>query len=461
MPALIMLAMLLFADPIHAAAPASRGFDVIGYTVNLIPDETTGTLEGRESIELTVTHPALTHVQFDVGGLTIDAVSLRGKPAEFNVSDKQLRIALRTPVNAGKRLTFTVEFHGRPRHGLEFHAEAAQLYTIFSTSEWMVTVDAPDERATLDLSVVIPESANVATGNGPIVSRKRVEGDRVVVRWRQRMPIPSFAYGFAAGRSLTRWRKRPTGIPFEIPLTGFDEGKRSRQLFGKHLRRNARILRSAFRCSLSRQVLPGAGNGNDRPGSGHRSRCCPKRTAARRWRARRTEDLIAHEIAHQWWAVSIYLSHSWGEFWLNEGMANFMAAAWMQHKHGDAEYLVAVNRWRTRLEKLKADGKDHALVYERWDKPTRDDRAVVYQKGAYVLHLLRQEMGEVAFWNGIRLLFAGVFQPLGEHTRLPARHGASERTQPRPILQSLGHCLGRWARRLTGNEMVAFEICWE
>ena len=114
-----------------------------------------------------------------------------------------------------------------------------------------------------------------------------------------------------------------------------------------------------------------------------------------------TEDLIAHEIAHQWWGIST-TCRSWGEFWLNEGMANFMAAAWMQHKHGDDEYLAAVNRWRTRLDKLKADGKDHALVYERWDKPTRDDRAVVYQKGAYVLHLLRQEIGEVAFWNGIR-----------------------------------------------------------
>ena len=93
---------------------------------------------------------------------------------------------------------------------------------------------------------------------------------------------------------------------------------------------------------------------------------------------------------------------TWGEFWLNEGFATFMAAAYMQHQHGEAEYLAAVDRWRARLAKLTAEGKDHALVYARWDKPTRDDRAVVYQKGAYVLHLLREEMGEAAFWNGIR-----------------------------------------------------------
>jgi len=59
-------------------------------------------------------------------------------------------------------------------------------------------------------------------------------------------------------------------------------------------------------------------------------------------------------------------------------------------------------RWKRRLDKLRADGKDHALVYASWSRPSADDRAVVYQKGAYVLHLLREELGERAFWRGIR-----------------------------------------------------------
>jgi len=69
---------------------------------------------------------------------------------------------------------------------------------------------------------------------------------------------------------------------------------------------------------------------------------------------------------------------------------------------GSAEYIKQVDRWKARLEKLKVAGADHSLVYATWSKPTADDRAVVYQKGAYVLHLLRLEMGEVAFWRGIR-----------------------------------------------------------
>ena len=42
-------------------------------------------------------------------------------------------------------------------------------------------------------------------------------------------------------------------------------------------------------------------------------------------------------------------------------------------------------------------------MFPEWNKPTSDDRAVVYQKGAYVLHVLREELGEQAFWRGVRI----------------------------------------------------------
>ena len=51
---------------------------------------------------------------------------------------------------------------------------------------------------------------------------------------------------------------------------------------------------------------------------------------------------------------------------------------------------------------MRAEGKDHSLVYDEWINPSNDDRAVVYQKGAYVLHQLRKELGEKLFWYSVR-----------------------------------------------------------
>jgi hypothetical protein len=47
-----------------------------------------------------------------------------------------------------------------------------------------------------------------------------------------------------------------------------------------------------------------------------------------------------------------------------------------------------------------AAGKDKSLVFPDWLRPTREDRTLVYDKGAYILHLLRDEMGDRAFWIG-------------------------------------------------------------
>ena len=88
--------------------------------------------------------------------------------------------------------------------------------------------------------------------------------------------------------------------------------------------------------------------------------------------------------------------------WLNEGFATFMAAAFMEQRFGRDEYLRVVEAWRARYAKVRDAGHDRSLVFPDWNRPTPDDRALVYQKGAYVLHLLRESLGEPMFWTGIR-----------------------------------------------------------
>ncbi len=91
----------------------------------------------------------------------------------------------------------------------------------------------------------------------------------------------------------------------------------------------------------------------------------------------------------------------WTHFWLNEGFAIFMAAAYREHRFGREVYLKDIERMKARYERARDAGHDRALVFPNWDHPTADDRAIVYQKGGYVLHLLREELGDDLFWRGI------------------------------------------------------------
>ncbi|MFK7935318.1 MAG: M1 family aminopeptidase, partial [Saprospiraceae bacterium] len=102
-----------------------------------------------------------------------------------------------------------------------------------------------------------------------------------------------------------------------------------------------------------------------------------------------------------WWGNMI-TCESWKHFWLNEGFATFMSAAYNEHRFGQEKYQANINAYFEVYKKIKAKGNDKPLVFKQWSNPSGDDRSLVYFKGAYVLHLLRKELGDALFWKGIK-----------------------------------------------------------
>ena len=384
--------------PVQVPAAAGAGVDVERYVVQLRPDLDSGRLSARQRIVARVLEDGLRAVEFDAGDLDVQSVSRDGDALAFTREERRLRIQLAAPARAGERLELGIIYTGQPKHGLQFHPARRELYTIFSTSQWMICVDAPSERAALDLELILPRDLRVAA-NGRQTQVRDVQGDAGLRahRWLQAAPVPSFTYGFAAApyhesvERLSGVRLRYLSIEQDVP--------RLSQTFADTrdmLRFFERRAGFAYRGDYA-QALVASTVGQEMAGLA---------VVSERYGAKVLEDpqnraLLAHELAHQWWGVSV-TCHDWGHFWLNEGFANFMAAAWLEHRFGEEAYREQVEGWERRLQRLRDDNADRSLVYARWYRPTANDRAVVYQKGAYVLHRLRQHLGERDFWRGIR-----------------------------------------------------------
>ena len=400
-------------------------FDVLHYDAQLEPDIANKRITGRVLIRLVSRVNRLSAVEFDSGELVIDAVRENRKAQKFSQSNSRLNISLLRPPKAGEARELEIQYHGAPRRGIRFFPEREEVYTVFSTSQWMVCVDAPDDRATLRLSLILPKSL-AAVANGRLAKQRKTSGDKIISEWRQDTAVPTYIFGFVAGRFRTLTEKRGR-VELRYLATQYSDAE---------LRRIFRDTADMIEFYEERAGVPYADATYTQVlAAGGVEQEMSSFTALRETYGRdvlKDEHdvwLGAHELAHQWWG-NMVTCRDWTHFWLNEGMASFMASAYKEHRFGRAEYLREIEDYRASYEKVRAAGKDKSLVFPDWLHPTREDRILVYDKGAYVLHLLREELGERAFWAGIRAYTRAYF---GKSVTTPDFQRAMERASGRDL----------------------------
>ena len=82
----------------------------------------------------------------DSGDLVFDSVTVQGRGVEFSAANHRIVVQLPHRLQAGEQMPVSVTYHGQPHGGIRFLSGQEQVYTAFSTSQWMVCVDAPGRR---------------------------------------------------------------------------------------------------------------------------------------------------------------------------------------------------------------------------------------------------------------------------------------------------------------------------
>jgi len=111
------------------------------------------------------------------------------------------------------------------------------------------------------------------------------------------------------------------------------------------------------------------------------------------------DPLISHELAHQWFG-DLVTTKDWGNIWLNEGFATFMETVWAESHFGKdtADY----DRWEaTRQWFAMRSLYDKPIVRYNFEESEEFD-GNAYGKGGWVLYMLRRQLGEDAFYAGLK-----------------------------------------------------------
>ncbi|GEM_PF-685997 len=357
-------------------------------------------------------------IRLNAVGLAIRRVLANdGLPLEFSNDDQEISVRLRRPLGMGETAEFTVEYSlDNPEKGMHFIRAASpatrpMIYTMSEPEEaryWAPCHDWPNERWTSDFFITVPDPFK-AVANGRLVETKADAPRKATTfHWRNDAMIDPHLMGFAVGELVelrTEWRGKPVFI-FTQP------GSEASARFT--FERVPRMLE--FFTRLTRTEFPFESYGHvtvikhHHGGMEHAgfSFVNPDYTAENEngeWPREQTESwLIAHMLAHQWFGgLANYRSVS--QAWLNEGFAMLLDRLWTAHTDSPdrfdfelaalARHIASTDSSETGKPMVRRDLADLEEIYQF-------DGGKIYMKGLWVLQMLRAELGETVFWQGVR-----------------------------------------------------------
>ena len=365
------------------------------YSVKLVPDFEHQILRGDERIEFQADRGVVEWQK--QAGLHVVSANVAG--GEVTLADQAVRVRLRS---AGRH-SLELKYTAAPARGLRWFDDNAGLLTAFYCEAWTVCDNSPGQRATLKLEIVVPLTAMThgasgfrAVGPGTRGKEWRgQDGDHFV--FEQTDAVQTYLFSFSVAR---------LGIAVDGKFSIYaQKTDRNAEVFAKTADAYAflRTIASVdpMNSDYAQAFLPIRSLGQEAAGMALLGRDDLADLVDK-------DDvkLMAHELAHQWWGVSVGIC-SWSDFWLNEGFAEFMSDAYIEKQLGRAAYEEQIAELQDHLNKLRAAGKDRPLHWEKWKDAHEALGPIPYVKGALFLARLRSELGDGIFWRGIGLYTSG------------------------------------------------------
>jgi aminopeptidase N len=122
-------------------------------------------------------------------------------------------------------------------------------------------------------------------------------------------------------------------------------------------------------------------------------------------RSRRWQHVIIHEIAHQWFGNAV-TEADWNDVWLSEGFATYYTLLFRGHAYGHDDFVAGLQDARKRVAAFYKDDYDFQVVRPYVSDLNDVSGPMMYQKGAWTLHMLREKLGVDAFTAGVRSYYA-------------------------------------------------------
>jgi aminopeptidase N len=408
--------IILSTLPLFAWAdqyPINKNIDIKHYSFQLRLTDSNDEIFGTTQVTVNFKQAGMQNFRLDLinkssekkdKGMVVEGVSISNATVKYTHENDALIIYLPKSSVANETITFKIKYHGIPFDGLRIGATKFGDRSFFNENwpnrgrHWLPILDHPSDKATSEFIVTAPDHYKVVS-NGLLLEESSLGNNTKFTHWKQSVPVSSwlFVLGVAdfavqylddfEGKSIQTWvysKNREAGFyDFKEPT------KKVLAFYSKYVgpyayEKLANIQTPSVNGGMetSSAIFYGEdlvnGKGDER-----------------------TRNIVIHEIAHQWFGNAVTES-TWDDAWLSEGFATFFTLLFIENEYSEAEYKKGIIKAKKSVFDMTVKMPDFSIIAPRTAEKEAVTTGLTYQKGAWVLHMLRDKMGEQNFQKGIQ-----------------------------------------------------------
>lgn len=419
--AFVLLAGTQYAQNTPPNLNRASDYDVQHYILRVSFDRPAKKVIGDTTVRLKLTKDGLKRVTLDSVGIVYTSVVLEsnGQPLKFNTNGGGVTVDLDRAYSPNETIGIRFKYTAIPKKGIYFvpgqkggdglvgHSD--QIWTQGEPDEarhWFPSFDFPSDKATTEQYITANRNETVI-GNGSLVEKINNPDGTMTHHYKMDVPFSTYLVSFVVGEyslvsdkyneiplgyyiypgmeatAQKAYGKTPDMIRTFADLTGIDfpYNKYDQTIVASFQFGGMENITATTMADTEIMLV-------DNPLFGGN-----------------VQDLVSHELAHSWFG-DLVTCKNWGELWLNEGFATFMEAAYREKAQGRRAYIFKI---LGDAEQFKASDavtqKRHGLFNRNGDDTSSlfDVPFTTYNKGGAVLHTLREQIGNDAFWRGVNI----------------------------------------------------------
>lgn len=409
-------------SPDHRKYAPTRDVDYLHLRLDVTPSFERKTVKGTTTLTFKpISHP-VDLIRLDAVDLSIESVESDRTLHDWQNTSEELFIHFQSPIEVGQETSITIRHEAQPQKGMYFRTPdmgylegEAHLFTqgeAIESRHWFPCFDSPNEKLTTEVICHVPTGMTVLSNGRKIAESSDDDTGLTTFHWLQDKPHVNYLIALVAGPFES------ISAPYrDIPMSFYT------------LPSQISLAENSFAGTSDMMAFIEAETGTPYPWDRYDQVCVNDFVAGGMENTtltiltdgtlfddstenlRSSEGLVAHELAHQWFG-DLVTCKDWSHLWLNEGFASYFEALYREHKEGDEAFRYAMlgkqGGW------INNPSDQTPIANREYDRPMQQFSFRAYPKAAWVLHMIRSQIGEELFRQVMKTYLARhAFQSVG------------------------------------------------